>query len=131
MATSTIQFNNGNPFSVGPAGVHSAARTLPSTVTVVQVQLLDPNGDWVNPANSGNTFFYGVQYSPDGGTTWLTLISNGTGQPVGSLRRDGGLPNLTISSAQGLDQFFGMQCRAFAQCTPGTISIAAEAIVTT
>ncbi len=130
MATSTIQFNNGNPFSVGAAGVHSAARTLPATVTSVAINLLDPNGDWINAANAGGTFVYGIEYSPDGGTTWHILLSNGNGQPVGSLTRNGLLPSLTISRDTGIAEAFGMPCRAFAQCDH-TISIAAQAVVFT
>lgn len=130
MATTTIQFNNGNPFNVGPGGVHSQAQTLPSTVNQVDLNLLDPNGDWVNPANSGNNFVFGIEYSPDGGTTWLNLISNGTGEAVGSLDKQGGMPQLTIARSNGISEAFGMQCRAFASCTPGTISIAATAVVT-
>jgi hypothetical protein len=130
VATTTIQFNNGNPFSVGPSGVHSASRPLPATVSQATIQLLDPNGDWVDPANAGGTFTYGIEYSPDGGTTWNTLISNGTGQPVGSLTRQGALPSLTITRTTGITEAFGMPCRAFAQCDH-TITIVAQAVVST
>lgn len=129
MATTTIQFNNGNAFSVGPAGVHSAARNLPSTVESLEVDMLDPNGDWVNPANAGGNFVYGVEFSQDGGTTWQIAISNGTGQPVGTLNRNGGLPMVRVSG-DGLTHLFGNPCRAFASCDH-TITIAAQAVVTT
>ncbi len=130
MATTTIQFNNGNPFPVGQAGVHSPDRPLPATVNQVIIQLLDPVGDWIDPAKAGGTFVYGAQYSPDGGTTWLILISNGVGQPVGSLSRQGALPSLSITRATGITEAFGMPCRAFAQCDH-TITIAAQAVVST
>jgi hypothetical protein len=130
MATTTIQFNNGNPFSVGSVEVHSASHVLPATVTALQVNVLDPNGDWVNPANAGGTFVYGVQYSTDGGTTWQIAISNGNGDPVGLLDHHGNLPSVFVSSATGLDQFFGMPVRAFASCDH-IITIGASATVTT
>jgi len=124
----TIQFNNGNPFSVGPAGVHSASRTLPNGVSQVTVQVLDPVGDWVDPTNAGGTFIFGVEFSTDGGSTWQTLASNGVGEAVGSTFK-GNLPAVGIVG-DDLAVAHGQPCRAFASCTPQTITIAAQAIVT-
>jgi hypothetical protein len=124
----TIQFNNGNPFAVGPGGVHSAQRTLPARVGTVTLQILDPLGDWVNPANAGGTFVYGIEYTTDGGQTWQTLAGNGSGQAVGTLFK-GHLPMVGIVG-DALDVANNQPCRAFAFCTPQTITIAATATVT-
>jgi hypothetical protein len=123
----TIQFNNGNPFSVDAAGVHSANRTLPNGVSSVTVQILDPLGEWVDPANAGGTFIFGVEFSLDGGTNWQVLSSNGTGQAVGSLFK-GHLPMVGLVG-DDLAVAHGMPCRAFASST-NTITIAAQAIIT-
>lgn len=141
MTVTTIPFNNGNAFSVGPTEIHSAAATLPSTVTVLEVQILDPNNNrlppmaaatpWTQAANAGGTFVYGVQYSSDGGTTWNIALSNAVGQPVGSLNKDGSLPNVVVTGDVGLTHLYGSLVRAFASCTPQTISINAQAVVTT
>lgn len=130
MPTTVIAFNNGNPFAVGPAMVRSSQRILPSTINDVWLNLLDPNGDWVNPANAGGNFVYGIEYSPDGGFTWLTLVGNGGGQPVGSLNKDGSLPSVHIGRDTGIAEAYGKPCRAFASCTPQTITIGASASVT-
>ena len=131
MTTTTIQFNNGNPFSVGPSGVASASHILPATVTTLELDLLDPLGDWVNPANAGGNFQYGVQYSPDSGTTWLVALDNAGGQPIGSVNpKNGDLPKLVVSSPTALSHLYGIPCRAFAMSST-TIRIAAQAIVTT
>lgn len=122
----TIQFNNGNPFPVGLNGVHSASRDLPNRVASVTVQILDPVGDWVDPANAGGTFIFGVEYSVDGGDTWQVLVSNGTGQPVGSMFK-GNLPMVGLVGGD-LTVAHGQPCRAFASST-NTITIAAEAVI--
>lgn len=135
MTVTTINFNSGNPFSVGPVAVHSPAQNLPATVTEVTLNLLDPNGDWVNPANAGGLFQYGIEFSTDGGTTWQILVANynpndpTTGDPVGAKTRSGGLPFLTISRTTGIQEAFGLPCRAAAKCSK-TITIAASATVT-
>jgi hypothetical protein len=129
MAVTTLQFNNGNPFSVGPAGVHSAARTLPAVVDAVMIQITDPNGDYMNPANAGGTFVLGLEYTLDGGTNWKPLMTNGSnGQPIGSTFK-GQLPFCKIGISGNVEEWTGMPIRAFATSTT-TISIAASAFVT-
>jgi hypothetical protein len=91
-----INFNSGNPFSVGPAGIRSAAVVLPPTVTSVTLAVLDPNGDWVNPANAGASFTFGVEASADGGATWHTLVA-GT-DAVGHLAKGNALPTVALSA---------------------------------
>lgn len=137
MSTTTIQFNNGAPFNVGSTEVHSASHVLPATVTALEVDLLDPNGNWVNAANAGGNFIYGIQYSPDGGTTWQIAVSNGNGQPIGSLDRQGGLPKVIVAGSTSLSHLYGNQCRAFAQLQTApsvnvtSITIGGQAVVTT
>lgn len=128
MSIVTIPFAE---FLVGPTPVRSAAQVLPPTLTQAVLQLLDPNGDWVAPANAGSTCVYGLEFSIDGGVTWATLVGNGVGQPVGSLSRQGSLPQVSIRRDSGIIEAYGMPVRAFASCSPGSISIAAQALITT
>lgn len=114
---------------VGPATIHSTNRTLPASVDVIVLQLSDPVGDWVNPANAGGVFRYGMEYSEDGGNTWKGLAGNGIGQPVGSLNKDGSLPNVRIDWGTGLVEARNNPCRLYASCTPATITIGATVTV--
>lgn len=153
MATTTIQFN---PNPAGAAGIQSAAHLLPATVSALELDLQDPNGDWVNPANAGGTFIFGMEYSADGvqhwdngtttwdgsstwdigGTTWDVAISNGGGQPIGSMSKDGSLPKVIVGGGESLSHLYGSPCRGFAQLqTPPNGSVTAivvsgQAIVT-
>lgn len=127
----TVPFNNGNPITVGPATIHSPAAVLPATVSSVSINFTDPLGDWANPANAGGTFIFGVEYSTDGGATWVTLAGNGIGQPVGSWFRGqvGQMPRAGISS-EALQPAYGMPVRVFASST-NQIRVGASATITT
>lgn len=120
MAPSVFQFAS---VVVGPTVVRSPNRTLPASVDSMVLQLSDPAGDWRNPAKAGGNFIYGVEYSEDGGNTWKVLGSNGIGQPVGSLNKDGSLPHVDIDWGTGLQEARNNPCRLFASCTPATITV--------
>lgn len=120
MAPTVFQFAS---VVVGPTVVHSPNRTLPASVDSIVLQLSDPAGDWRNPAKAGGNFQYGMEYSEDGGTTWKVLAGNGIGQPVGSLNKDGSLPNINVEWGAGLIEARNNPCRLFASCSPSAITV--------
>lgn len=113
MPTTTLQFST---FEVSKGEYISPIKVLPlGVVTVLDIQLLDPVGDWVNPKNAGGAFRYGAEYTVDGGDIWSVLVSNGTGQRIGSLNPDKSLPNVRATNMGGFDGVDGMPCRFFAR----------------
>lgn len=128
MATQTITFGVGNPprVTVPTTGLTSPTQTLPATVLGAELDLNDAVGDWANPANAGFSFTFGIEYSPDGGTTWKTLVAADT--IIGGTFK-GNLPRVAVSS-DGLTEAYGQLCRLFAT-TGKQIRIGATLIITT
>lgn len=93
-----------------PSGAlrHSATRTITATTHDLSIQLTDSNSAWAN--THGNIMVWGLQISPDNGTTWNWVVfqpshadpdspDDGAVLPFGTKTRGGALPSLGIGSS--------------------------------